>query len=67
VSFEGAEKWHMHFWDLAVQGSGIDDAAQQARLLCGARRFAELEYTLYTYAGVDRNTLLHPARHGRDM
>ena len=67
VSFPGAEKWHINFWDLATQGSGVDDAAAQARVMCGAKHFKELEYSIYHASGVDKNSALHPARHGRDL
>lgn len=67
VSFQGAEKWHINFWDLASQGSGIDDAAAQARSMCGARHLKELQYSFYVRSGVDRNSTLHPARYGRDL
>ena len=67
VGFKGGEKWHIAFWDLAAKGSGIDDAASEARSLCGAVYRKELEYNIFTRDGVDRNSTLHPARHGRDM
>lgn len=67
VSFDGAEKWHIAFWDQLAQGAGIDDAASQARAMAGARHFKELGYKLYTREGVDKNSTLHPARHGRDL
>jgi peptidoglycan hydrolase-like protein with peptidoglycan-binding domain len=67
VSFRAAEAWHMHFWDLAAQGVGVDDACAQARDLCRASMRPELEYTLYNRSDVDRNLSLHPARHGVDM
>lgn len=67
VSFSGAEKWQIHFWDQAAAGSGIDDAATEARTMCGRKYFKELAYNLKTRSGVDKNETLHPARHGRDI
>jgi peptidoglycan hydrolase-like protein with peptidoglycan-binding domain len=67
VSFAGAEKWLMNFWKQAAGGSGIDDAASEAKTMCGRRYAKELVYNLKTRDGVDKNATLHPARHGRDM
>ncbi len=67
VSFSSAEKWHIHFWNQLAAGSGVNDAAAEARELCGSRRSKELEYLLYSRSGVDNNSTLHPARHGKDM
>jgi hypothetical protein len=67
VSFTAAEKWHIAFWQSAAAGSGIDDAASEARTLGGVVASKELEYTIYARDGVDKNSTLHPARYGRDM
>lgn len=67
VSFVTGEKWHIAFWKFAAAGSGIDDAASEAKSLCGALASKELEYKIYARDGVDPNSTLHPARHGRDM
>lgn len=67
VSFRAAETWHIHFWDLAAQGTGVEDACAQARDLCPTRMRRELDYSLYNRADVDRNQPLHPARYGADI
>lgn len=67
VSFNGAEKFQINFWNQLAEGSGIDDGATEARTMCGRKYARELEYNLKTRTGVDRNETLHPARHGRDM
>ena len=67
ISFSVAEKWHINFWDQAAGGSGIDDAATEAKTMCGKKYFKQLEYNLKTRTGVDKNSTLHPARHGRDI
>jgi peptidoglycan hydrolase-like protein with peptidoglycan-binding domain len=67
VSFDGAEKWLINFWNQVAGGSGIDDAATEAKTMCGRKYAKELEYNLKTRTGVDKNATLHPARHGRDI
>jgi len=67
VSFDGAEKWLINFWNQVAGGSGIDDAATEAKAMCGRKYAKELEYNLKTLTGVDKNATLHPARHGRDI
>ncbi len=67
VSFVGAEKWLINFWNQAAGGSGIDDAATEAKTMCGKKYFKELEFNLKSRTGVDKNSTLHPARHGRDI
>lgn len=67
VSFVGAEKWLINFWNQVAGGSGIDDAATEAKTMCGRKYAKELAYNLKTRTGVDKNATLHPARHGRDI
>jgi len=67
VSFKGAEKWHMNFWDNVATGLGVTDAAETARMGCGVQMRKELDYKVYNYSLVDKNSTVHPARHGRDM
>ena len=67
ISFSVAEKWHINFWNQVAGGSGIDDAATEAKSMCGRKCAKELEYNLKTRTGVDKNATLHPARHGRDI
>lgn len=67
VTFGAAEKWHIHFWNILAEGTGIDHAATDAIIECGSRYYEELDYTLVTRDGVDKNETLHPARFGKDI